>query len=844
MPSMEQTLLARAYPRVLAARAQETLGREAAKGCSGEICAAPVPLEPVYQPIFRIGDMERQAHPEILDPQALPTEGENARLQIWISPRQRCEWNRSELFLKQLSSLRHRVALEILGNKQRFTLQILCHSEDLAVVCTAFSGQFELCTLSHVARDDDMLRSVLPHTWAQAAFYDYFPPPPYSHLLTQPEELKRSPYTTLFAALTGRPVPVVGLYQVLFVPVSPLHDWHRNVQALLDLEYQIKLLGGLTTGQRYPQQPPSKELRGMAMDVKTKSHNDKPFFAAALRIAVINGGHRSEPWLRSLALVGSMIQHGGRPLNVLTSEDYRSRLSPEAVRLLFVTGLTYRPGFLVNSAELTSLVHIPRSSDTEHHHKSMNTLETLPAPEEMARGTPIGTCAYADDLRPVCIPVDARERHTHIIGATGTGKSTMIERMFLWDIGQGHGAAVLDPHGRLVERLLCLIPEEALERVIYIDPGDPSWVPLWNPLQLIPGQDVGRTADDLVRAFKKIVTNWGDRLENLLRQAFFATLSMPGSTFLDVSDLMRNKTKQSRLIRGRLLQVIDNEVAREFWMNDFDGYGKDDLGPPKNKLSKLLLSGTVSLMLSQPESRFTFRDIMEKGQVLLVNLSTIGSQVREILGCFFLELMRLTAISRNSAEAERLLPFHIYCDEAHRFLTDAMEDLIAETRKFKVSLTLAHQYMSQFNTRKTDALSGVGSTIIFQVDRNDAQYLTKDLLGEADVEDLRRLEVGQAIARIGNHVVRIRTQEPLPIPAKHCRDRIIARSRALYYAPADEVRRVIRNRRAHWTATPTPSPLTRADITSADVSGAVPAPMTSRELSNGSEPSVFSYDVY
>jgi hypothetical protein len=246
-------------------------------------------------------------------------------------------------------------------------------------------------------------------------------------------------------------------------------------------------------------------------------------------------------------------------------------------------------------------------------------------------------------------------------------------------------------------------------------------------------------------------------------------------------------------------------------------------------------------MLSQPESRFTFREVMEKGQILLVNLSTIGSQVREILGCFFLELMRLTALGRNSVAAESLLPFHIYCDEAHMFITDALEDLIAQTRKFGVSLMLAHQYMSQFSIRKTDALSGVGSTIIFRVDRNDAQYLTKDLLGEADVDDLRRLEVGQAIARIENHVVRVKTHSPLPIPDNHCRDRIIARSRELYYAPADEVRRAVRSRRERWMIEPMPQP---SEPTPEDAAEAGRITANSRETTANLDPSALSYEVY
>jgi hypothetical protein len=165
-----------------------------------------------------------------------------------------------------------------------------------------------------------------------------------------------------------------------------------------------------------------------------------------------------------------------------------------------------------------------------------------------------------------------------------------------------------------------------------------------------------------------------------------------------------------------------------------------------------------------------------------------------------LSLLHLTALSRGAAPDDSHRPFHIYCDEAHRFMTDAMEDMIAETRKFNVSLTLAHQYMSQFNTRKSDALSSVGSTIIFNVDTKDAQHLRKDLQGLVDLEDMITLEVGQAIARIGTHVVRLGTVPPLAIPADNCRDLIITQSHARYCRPTADAQRAVETRNERWQA--------------------------------------------
>jgi hypothetical protein len=506
--------------------------------------------------------------------------------------------------------------------------------------------------------------------------------------------------------------------------------------------------------------------------------------------------------LSSLATFTSLFQHGGRPLTHLTDQEYSHLLSPDQIRDMFVLGVTYRPGFLVNSYELAGPVHIPPLDICEHRQIPLEGLETLPVcNSDLLNGTWIGTCSYAGCIQNACIPDGLRTSHTHLIGSTKMGKSTTQEHMILQDIEQGHGVAVLDPHGDLIERLLCLIPERHVERTIYLNPGDPDWVPLWNPLERIPGQDVGRAANNVVVAIKSFVasTGWGDRLENILRNLVFAILHLPQGTFLDISNLLRNKSKESKKIRSEILKVIDNETARQFWLHDYEGYSKTDLGPPINKLGKLLLSDTVSLMLSQPESRFNIRKIMDEGKILLINLSNMATSVKQVLGCFILSLLHLNALSRSSLPIEARKQFYIHCDEAHQFMTDTFENLIAETRKYKASLSLSHQYLSQFGKKKTDALSTVGSSVIFNVDKRDAQYLIKDLQEKVKVEELVSLGLGEAIARIGTDIVRIRTRPPLKPPTPNFKDRIITESRNKYYKPVHEVQKWIRRRKDRWS---------------------------------------------
>jgi hypothetical protein len=189
---------------------------------------------------------------------------------------------------------------------------------------------------------------------------------------------------------------------------------------------------------------------------------------------------------------------------------------------------------------------------------------------------------------------------------------------------------------------------------------------------------------------------------------------------------------------------------------------------------------------------------MDEGMIFIANLSRIGPEIRDILGCFMLSLLHLTAVSRSDTPIHQRRPFHIYCDEAHHFITQALEELLIETRKFKVSLILAHHFLTQFTQRKTDAISSVGTTIIFNVDTRDAQYLRKDLRRLASVDDLITLNKGEAIARIGTDIVRIETLKPLQIPEKDFRDRIIKETRRKYCRPAHEVKKMIRQRGDRW----------------------------------------------
>lgn len=798
--SVEKAIITRVMPLISLARVEHFLDEEKRKGCDPGLYPFPVALEPPFFPIGPPYHFPDDPNAFEVCPESVPRETDLVRFEVWLSPKEEPSWLKNELFLKQLTGINNRIGFEVIGNRKQIHIGFMVHREDIPFLETSFQGSFEEGELKE-APPPEVLKE-LTKVKRQISFLDLYPPPPYSHLLTRPEEFKISPYQAFISALMRIEYPDCGFYQALFQPVHPRHNWHMNVDTLLDIEYVLKLMSSQIP-QRYLQQAPSGDLRQMAKDVETKSHSDKPFFALACRIGAIS---ESDPqqYMKPLSIFFNLFQHGGRPMQFITDYEYRRFLSVPEILTMFRLGLTYRSGFLVNSSELSGPVHLPPSDILHSRTPQINVIETVPVEnQDIQEGTPLGTYKHLGETHKVCIPLHMRTKSTHIIGRPGMAKSTTMAHMILDDIQRGTGVAVIDPHGDLVKDLLLCIPQKFIKKTVYLDFTIQGQVPIWNPLHRSRGQDIIRTTEDIIAALKTVFrSGWGDRMEHLLRHGIFALSHLPGSTLQDLSQLLFKRDRKSSIrdepLLMHILEVLDNEVARSFWQHHVWNYDSQAFDPPKHRLDKVLLSGKVALMLSQPDCLIDFRQIMDEGKICLVNLSLIGREVMEVLGCFILSLLHLTSLGRGDVQAGHRKSYQIYVDEAPRFVTDTMEDLIAESRKFGVGLTLAHQFLSQFGTVKIDALSSVGTTIIMNVDRKDASYLVKDLGEKVEVNDLINLKLGEAVVRIFTDIVKIETLGPLKIPEKNYKEEILRYSLSQYYRSEKEVKESIKRKNERY----------------------------------------------
>ena len=483
----------------------------------------------------------------------------------------------------------------------------------------------------------------------------------------------------------------------------------------------------------------------------------------------------------------NLFQHGGKPLQAVNSESYHQQLTPEQIRAMFLHGLSYRHGFLLNSRELTGLVHPIAHKIIETASMPVQTLNPINSQSKLPPGeTIVGKMSNAGEVEKVGISDGVRERGTHLTGGSGCGKSTVAVQMCLQDIERGIGVVFIDPHGDGITDIMNAMPQEQVERCIYFNPADQNNIPLWNPLYLPEGACRYRMADDMLSAFERVFTGWGDRLAHVLRNGLIGLSYLEAPCLLDLYHLLRPKSEESNFLRKRILakQGLDAPI-RSFWEHDFlKDYRESELAAPKHKLSKLL-SGSVYSMLSQSKSTINLEQIMQENKILLVDLSGLGSDTKEVLGSLMLAMLLMTSLQRSHLKQADRTPFSIFADECHMFVSaDAIEQMIVQARKFKVRLTIAHQYLAQFNNRKIDALSTTGSSIVGRVNKDDSQFFAKDMCGRVKPDDFLQLEPYEFIARIGTELAHFYSS-PLELQKQSHRKTIIQQSHERYCVRAN-----------------------------------------------------------
>jgi len=349
---------------------------------------------------------------------------------------------------------------------------------------------------------------------------------------------------------------------------------------------------------------------------------------------------------------------------------------------------------------------------------------------------------FRNDCRVFGIKTEDRFSHIYIIGKTGTGKSTLLEGMALQDLERGHGFALIDPHGDLVERVAARMPASRGFDVIYLDASNPHQPFGYNPLRHVREDRIALAASGMLEVFKKMWPEaWGVRMEHILRNILMALLEQPAATLQDILRIIEDKK-----FRKEIAQSVRNETVRNFLTKEYErfsfGYRTDGTAPIQNKVGAFLADPLLNRILTHPEQDLHIRKIMDEGKVLLVNLAKgrLGEDTSSLLGGLLVTTVGLAAYSRADTPAANRRDFFVYVDEFQSFTTLAVADMFAEMRKYRTGFTVAHQYLHQLAPEVRHAVLGnVGTLIAFRVGAEDAPYLEREFLGQFQQIDLMQL---------------------------------------------------------------------------------------------------------
>jgi type IV secretory pathway TraG/TraD family ATPase VirD4 len=355
----------------------------------------------------------------------------------------------------------------------------------------------------------------------------------------------------------------------------------------------------------------------------------------------------------------------------------------------------------------------------------------------------LGRVDFRNDRRIFGIKREDRFAHVYAIGKTGTGKSTLLERMALQDLSHRNGFALIDPHGDLAERIVSHIPPERRDDVIYLNAADPLQPWGYNPLRHVHPDYIALAASGLMEVLKKMWPDaWGVRMEHILRNVLMALLEQPAATMHDILRIFSDKTFRKEVARS-----LRNEAVRRFLEKEFErfsfGYRADGVAPIQNKVGAFLADPILNRIVTAPERDLHVRQIMDEGKVLIVNLAKgrIGDDSSSLLGGLLVTTIGLAAYTRADTPSHERRDFFVYIDEFQSFTTLALANMLSELRKYRVGFTMAHQYLHQLEPDIRHAVLGnAGTMLSFRLGAEDAPFVAREFQARFDDLDLMQLE--------------------------------------------------------------------------------------------------------
>ena len=718
---------------------------------NGHYLPATAPIDDGVRPTFLsslVEKLSRKLSTEPVAPPAIPEPEEEpgptalireslVELQASLPDKLDISKETFEQFLLNLSVCREPIAFELLGTHKKIAAQFVAGQSDAPLLRRQLQAYFPEAVF--VPREGGLDQAWETSQGDEVLAVEFGLKGEFMLPLASG---RLDPFIGIVGALSELEPGDLGLFQALFQPVQ--HPWAENI------------MNSVTHADGKPFFINSPELAGAA-----ENKVARPLYAAVIRMLL-----RTNEFDRLLQLAcdlaGSLrvfAHQNGNELIPLHNDNYPFEDHIEDV----LCRQSRRTGMLLNSDELIGFVHLP-SSAVRSPVFQRQTTKTKAAPAIVRQqGLLLGTNDHAGKIVEVRLSAEQRTRHTHIIGASGTGKSTLLFNLIRQDILNGEGVAVLDPHGDLIDRICGIIPPERIDDVVLLDPADDQFSIGFNILSAHSDLEKNLLASDLVAVFQRLSTSWGDQMNSVLQNAILAFLE--SDRVGTIADLRRFLIEPA--FRNEFLKSVKDSEVVYYWQKSFPHLsGNKSIGSILTRLDTFLAQKPIRHMVSQRENRLDFAHIMDTGKIFLAKLpeGLLGRENSYLLGTLMVSKFQQIAMSRQAQQIAARRDYWLYIDEFANFITPSMAEILSGARKYRIGLTLAHHELHQLQ-RNPEVASAVMShpytRIVFRVGDDDAKKLAEGF-AYFEAKDLRNLETGQAVVRVERGDFDFNLTIPLP----------------------------------------------------------------------------------
>jgi hypothetical protein len=538
------------------------------------------------------------------------------------------------------------------------------------------------------------------------------------------------------------------------------------LSSLNPLSWIGDMLSILMRGEATPDGPDAGGGRTTPMiDEQVKAMEEKNTqigFESVIRL-VATGSTKQHANTLLTSMKSAFAQYATTDNNALTIKDrYMGNLVHHFLMRNMRKPLRFKKMILAPS-ELASLFHLPNIRYNRAPSINWQNYKLAPPPSNLPKeGILLGHNIYRGVKQEVRLKNEDRFRHFYVVGQTGTGKSSILQVMIRQDMKNGKGICVVDPHGQLIEDLLPFVPRERAEDVIYFNPADLERPMGLNLLEAHTPEDRDMIALEAMNIMIKLFNEevFGPRIQDYFRNGCLTLMeSEEGGALTDVVRLFTDDNYQKEKTKN-----LTNPIVRSFWEHQMAKTGareKQEMIPYfASKFGQFVTNGLMRNVIGQTKSAFDFADVMNNNKLLFINLSKgeTGDINSKLLGMIVVAKIQAAALARQRIPKEERKDFYLYIDEFQNYVTDSIEVILSEARKYRLSLNMAHQYLAQLETgggakgqgvNLKDAVFGnVGSIMAYKIGAQDAEYMAKEMAPVFSDQDLINVDKFKAVMKL------------------------------------------------------------------------------------------------